>query len=132
MKKLIKIFIYLNDVDEENGPFKYIHQSHASGRLGTLFPQRQFGRHGFYPPEGSVEKQVSKNDIKSFIGRAGTVVFCDTTGLHKGGYSISRTRIMFTSMFATEGDVIKPMFKYPIDFQERTNTLNTVSRFTVT
>ena len=132
MKRLIKIFIYLNDVDEETGPFKYIRQSHASGKLGSLFPQRQFGRHGFYPPEGSVEKQVSNNDIKSCIGRAGTVVFCDTTGLHKGGYSISKPRIMFTSMFATEGDFIRPMFKYPIDFQERMNTLNAVSHFTVT
>jgi len=37
MKRLIKIFIYLNDVDDKTGPFKYVRQSHAGGRLGSLF-----------------------------------------------------------------------------------------------
>jgi hypothetical protein len=129
MKKLIKMFIYLTDVDEEAGPFSYVVKSHAGGRWGSLFPQKQFGRRGMYPPEGAVDEAVSKSDIRVCTGRAGTVIFCDTTGLHKGGYSISKPRIMSTSVYVAEGDVIKRRFRYPTDFEERISTLGAISRF---
>ena len=74
LKKIIKVFIYLNDVDEDSGPFKYVSSSHQIGSLRKLFPQKQFGRHGYYPLEGYVEKNVSENDIKCCTGRAGTVI----------------------------------------------------------
>lgn len=132
MKKVLKAFIYLNDVDESSGPFKYIIKSHASGPRGRLFPQKQFGRHGFYPPDGMVEKHVEKKEIKSFFGKAGTIIFCDTTGLHKGGYATSKSRIMFTSMFVFEGDFIRPKFKITAESQHHKDSLNDVSRFSLT
>ena len=39
---------------------------------------------------------VPKNDIRVCTGRAGTVVFCDTTTLHRGGYATKSERTMFT------------------------------------
>ena len=131
-KKQIKIFIYLNDVNDNTGPFKYVLGSHLSGKFRALFPQKQFGRHGFYPPQDLLEMQLSKNDVRSFTGRAGTVVFCDTIGLHKGGYTISGSRTMFTSMFVPSCDVIKPMFSHPINAKDKINSFNEVERFTVT
>lgn len=132
INRMVKVFIYLVDVDEESGPFTYVLQSHAGGRWRTLFPQKQFGRHGFYPPEGSVDHIVPKDDMKCCIGRAGTVIFCDTTGLHKGGFSTSKQRIMFTSAYVAKGDVQRPEFRYPTDFKERAKQLNVVSQFAVT
>ena len=129
MNRLIKVFVYLNDVDESGGPFMYVRQSHLGGRWRKLFPQKQFGRHGFYPPDGAIAETVPENDIAVCIGVAGTIIFCDTTGLHKGGYSIAQPRIMFTSMYVAPGDLIKPLFNRPVDFDHRISTLDVVSRF---
>jgi ectoine hydroxylase-related dioxygenase (phytanoyl-CoA dioxygenase family) len=132
IKRMVKVFIYLVDVDEENGPFTYVLQSHAGGRWRTLFPQKQFGRHGFYPPQGSVDQIVPKDDVKCCTGRAGTVIFCDTTGLHKGGFSISKQRVMFTSAYVAKGDVQRPEFRYPTNFKEHAKQLDAISRFAIT
>ena len=132
MKRMVKVFIYLTDVEEESGPFTYVLQSHAGGRWRRLFPQKQFGRRGMYPPEGAVDEVVPKTDIRVCTGRTGTVIFCDTTGLHKGGYSLSKPRSMSTSVYVAEGDMTKRKFKYPTDFKEQISTLSAVSRFAVT
>ena len=131
MKRLLKMFIYLTDVDEESGPFSYLPQSHSGGHWRRLFPQKQFGRRGIYPPEGAMDKAVPKSDIKVCTGRAGTVIFCDTTGLHKGGYSTSNRRIMYTSVYAAEGDAYNFKGGQSIDLREGITTLNAVSRYAV-
>lgn len=91
-KKMCKVFIYLTDVDEGSGPFTYVLQSHYGGKWRGIFPQRP--PQGMYPAEGAIEAIVPPEDIKVCTGRAGTVIFCDTSGLHKGGYAVSRERIM--------------------------------------
>ena len=132
LHRLCKMFVYLTDVDENSGPFTYVVQSHARGRFGKIFRQRQFGRHGFYPPDGAVDKLVSKNYLKVCTGKMGAVIFCDTTGLHKGGYAFSKPRVMYTSSYMSEGEVIKRKFSYPDDFKEQLDSLDIVSRFAVT
>lgn len=132
MKRMVKVFIYLTSVDEESGPFTYVLGSHAGGRWRRLFPQKQFGLHGIYPREGAVDRVLPKSDIKVCTGSAGTVIFCDTIGMHKGGYSLSKARIMYTSVYVAEGDVIKPKFRYPQDFNEGIDVLGSASRFAVT
>ena len=102
-----------------------------AARWAGLYPQKQFGRRGMYPPEGAIDKVVPKTDIMTCTSRAGTVIFCDTTGMHKGGYSISKARGMFTAVYVAEGDLIKPKYKYPVGFSEKLATLNPVSKFAV-
>lgn len=99
-KKLCKIFLYLNDVDETAGPFMYVKGSHYGGRWRHLFRQRP--PHGSRAPHGEVERRVPAGDICVATGRAGTVIFCDTSGLHKGGYATAKERIMYTGVFASE------------------------------
>ena len=132
LRRLCKMFVYLTDVDENSGPFTYVVQSHARRRFGGIFRQRQFGRHGFYPPDGTVDKVVSRNDLKVCTGKIGSVIFCDTTGLHKGGYAISKPRVMYTSTYMSEGEIIKRQYSYPDDFKEQLDSLDIVSRFAVT
>lgn len=98
-KKVPKVFIYLNDVDEGAGPFMAVVGSHYGGKWRYLFPQRP--PHGSRAPWGGVEARIPKEDVRVCTGRAGTVVFCDTTSLHKGGYATKSERIMFTGVFAS-------------------------------
>jgi len=101
-KKMIKLFLYLNDVDKETGPFMYIKGTHYTGRWRKIFPQiRPVGR---YPKDKEVEKIIPESDMLTCLGREGTLIFADTSGLHKGRYSLNKNRIMgifrFTSYAA--------------------------------
>ena len=109
-KKLCKIFLYLNDVDEEAGPFTYIAYSKYGTKWGNMFPQHP--PKGSYPPRGELEKTIPAEDIVKMTGHAGTLIFCDTSGLHRGGYAFSKERIMLTAGYrtrasATENQIIK-------------------------
>lgn len=92
-RRQCKIFIYLTDVDGDAGPFFYAQQSLS--KYKNFFP-RELPR-GFYPEIGAVEKVISDKDILKCCGTKGTLVFADTTGLHRGGYATRNERIMITA-----------------------------------
>ncbi len=110
-RRLCKMFIYLSDVDETAGPFWYIKGSQEGGIFRLLYPQKH--PDGSYPPEGELENQIPKENFIMSTGRAGTVIFCDTTGFHRGGYATSGKRIMFTSLYLSSDSlgIGKPRFK---------------------
>jgi len=100
-KKMCKVFVYFSDVlDEGSGPFKYVLGSQYGGQRQNLFPQRPPA--GVYPPEGEVESAILGSDIKTCFGEAGTIVFADTAGLHKGGFSTTKPRLMLTISYVTD------------------------------
>ncbi|TSC67855.1 MAG: hypothetical protein CEO19_2 [Parcubacteria group bacterium Gr01-1014_73] len=108
-KRMLKVFIYLSEVDETGaGPFNYVFESQLGGRWRWFYPQRlPVGR---YPEPGVVEKHIPESFRKPILAPAGTVIFCDTSGLHKGGYSTTKNRTMFFSGFTSVASV------YPISF----------------
>lgn len=112
-KKLCKIFIYLNDVDEETGPLGYFPESHADGKWGMKFPQ--IAPQGSIDiPENVIEKLAAADGgISVATGKAGTVIFGDTAGIHRGGYARSKERLMFTGGFCSTASLWLPQFSYP-------------------
>ena len=70
-------------------------------------------RIGIYPDGAELEKRIAKDDIKICTGRAGTIVFCDTSGLHKGGFARASERVMFTAGYRTNGAVTPNRIRYP-------------------
>ncbi len=113
-ERLCKVFIYLNDVDATAGPFTFIKGTHKTGRLSRYFPAKQ--PDGIYPPPGAVEAIPDlKNEITPCIGKAGTIVFCDTSGLHKGGFSVEKERIMATLFYVSPASLQRENFSYPED-----------------
>ncbi len=109
-KKMLKMFVYYNDIDSEAGPFMYLKKSHHGGKWRNLFPQ--IPPIGFYPPKGAVEKKVSAEDIYQAVGKTGTVVFCDTSGLHKGGYCKSKMRLMSQSIYGSSASLEPINYRY--------------------
>lgn len=126
-KRMCKMFLYLNDVDEAAGPFVYVPQSHHGGKWRRFFPQRP--PKGYYPPAGAVEKAIPQSELRTMTGRAGTVIFCDTSGLHKGGYATSKERIMFTAGYNTEASLWPIQFKYPDGFNVVTADLHEMAKY---
>ncbi len=96
-RRLFKMFVYLSDVNPENGPFSYVRYSARGGKYANLFPQKPPA--GFYPPPGAVEKAVDPKDIQLCTGKAGTIIFADTAGFHGGGYVTKGHRLMSTAAF---------------------------------
>jgi hypothetical protein len=105
IKQCIKVFIYLNDVDLENGPFTYVKSSHTLSN--PSINQKRFGAGGVYPNEKDFNKIIDKQDITPICGKAGTVIIADTTGLHCGGNSKNQSREMATIVYYPPGDLKK-------------------------
>lgn len=100
---LTKVFVYFSDVDEEAGPFEYIKGSARGGRYGHLWPRSI--RHGVYPPPDELERLVDPEDRVLMKGRAGTIIFCDTSGLHRGGFAKSKPRTLSDLTYVSPASV---------------------------
>lgn len=93
--KFLKVFIYLNDVGEENGPHCYIEGSHLDTMKlhGIPFSERVM--------DEDIEKYYSKVRIKNILAPAGTVIFADTSCAHKGQPIKNGARIILQLEYAS-------------------------------
>lgn len=113
-QQLVKVFLYLNDIDETAGPFSYLQYSQRGGKWRHLFPQHP--PRGTYKVPRAVNDFIPKEDIITCTGKAGTIIFCDTSGLHRGGYASSHQRFMYTSAYLTNASPWAIRYSYPRDF----------------
>jgi hypothetical protein len=98
-RHLLKVFIYLADVDEEAGPFEYVPRSAPGNELGDLWPWQPLG--DTYPPQAELASQIAGRPVQTFTGPKGTVIFCNTSGFHRGGFATGRPRILATFTYAS-------------------------------
>ena len=97
---LLKAFLYLRDVDEQAGPFEYVPESFPGGRLGDLWAWAPGGRDA-YPPDEEFQRKLDGEPIETFTGARGTMIFCNTAGFHRGGFSGGRERVLATWTYAS-------------------------------
>src|SRR3989344_5089080 len=67
-KKMVKVFMYFNDVDEEAGPFVYAKGSHFDGEYGNLFPPEP--PRGSFPPDEGVRKIIPQKNMQTCVAPA--------------------------------------------------------------
>jgi hypothetical protein len=113
---MCKMFVYLSDVTEGAGPFVYVRGSQRGGKWRSLFPQRP-GK-GYYPPDGTVDALIPRGEREACLGRAGTVIFADTSGLHKGGFARDTERLMFTAGYCSSAAYGKRLYHLPKEEKE--------------
>jgi len=97
---IVKVFLYLSDVDEGAGPFIYARGSHPKGQLR---------REAAYSLEGNVRRSTDDQLAEVMprekwfkgVGEKGTIIFADTRGYHCGGRARSSARVMYTAMFTS-------------------------------
>jgi hypothetical protein len=94
---VVKVFLYFSDVDEEAGPFEYIPSSAAGGKYGDLWPWGKGSPR--YPPTDELERAIPSTARIGATGPVGTLVVCDTSGFHRGGYARSKPRILSTHTY---------------------------------
>jgi len=99
--KILKVFICMEDVTEQKGPFTYAPGTHMEGpvKKEADFLVEKTG------PKRTTDDMMNKlvpkeNWIKS-VGNEGTIVFADTNGYHKGGEVKEGYRLLFTCMYVS-------------------------------
>ena len=89
---VVKVFVYFNDVDEDAGPFQYVPGSVEGMRYGDLWPWHMTAKN--YPPSDEFARKIPETEYRSATGDSGTIIFCDTSGFHRGGFARSKVRLL--------------------------------------
>lgn len=112
--RLVKVFLYCADVEAEAGPFEYVRGSAGGGRYRRLWlrPRTKL-LSSSYPPDGAVEAAVATEDRLVCTGPAGSLIFCDTHGLHRGGLARTDPRILAYWVFVPPASVFDR--RYAVD-----------------
>ena len=113
---VVKVFTYFSDVDEEAGPFEYVKGSPAGGRYGHLWPWLNAVEEGVYPPQDELAAAVAAEDILTVTGTAGTMIFCDTSGFHRGGWARSKPRVLSYHAYVSPSASSKQRFRVDPDW----------------
>lgn len=86
--RFLKAFFYLNDVDEDGGPFCYVRGSHREKFPGW--------RRKYRWTEDEIAAVYGRGRIELLVGKVGDVIIADTTGFHRGTKARARDRSMLT------------------------------------
>jgi len=97
-RHLLKAFLYLVDVDEDTGPFEYVAGSAPGGELDHLWPWRPLGDN--YPPEEELAEKTADRAV-TFTAPKGTIIFCNTSGFHRGGFARTKPRVLATVTYSS-------------------------------
>ena len=98
-RRLLKAFLYLSDVDEQAGPFEYVPRSFPGGELGDLWPW--YPGYNGYPPDEEFERRIAGERIETFTAPRGTLIFCNTSGFHRGGFAKGKPRVLATWTYSS-------------------------------
>ncbi|NEO95145.1 MAG: phytanoyl-CoA dioxygenase family protein [Moorea sp. SIO3G5] len=85
--KFLKVFIYLTDVNSDNGPHCYVQGSHTR-KPKALLPEGRIS-------DTTIGLHYPESEIHELCGPKGTIIIADTRGFHKGKPLVSGTRLMF-------------------------------------
>lgn len=88
--KFLKLFLYLNDVDETNGAHVYVSGSHRDNR----FEKEQGYKISSRLSDEQIAKKYDKKDILTMKGKKGTIILEDTSGFHKGAPVLKGHRLL--------------------------------------
>ncbi len=101
-KQMVKVYLYFSEVDKSAGAMEYIlGTSNALGGRGREIGEWKAAGANLYPSAEVVEQSFSTAQRFYCTGPVGTLLFCDTTGIHRGGISKSSARVVATWTFVT-------------------------------
>jgi len=86
--KFLKFFFYLNEVDENGGPFCYVRGSNRKKFSGWTSKYRWSFE--------EIASRYGEDRIVNLTGQVGDLILADTTGFHRGTKVRSRDRAMLT------------------------------------
>jgi ectoine hydroxylase-related dioxygenase (phytanoyl-CoA dioxygenase family) len=90
----LKVFVYLTDVGESNGPFCFVPRSHPRDRdLAELT--------GYRDQDEQMAACVPRAEWLTCTGNAGTIIIADTRGYHRGLQPRTGHRALLTLQYTS-------------------------------
>lgn len=127
-RHLLKAFLYLSDVDQSAGPFEFVPGSQPGGPYEGVHPWEPMviGR----VSEEEMAKHVPSDSVKTFTAPRGTVIFCNTSGLHRGGFVESKPRVLATVTYCSPASLASLTERnYTLSPGTDTSGLDAVARY---
>jgi hypothetical protein len=88
--RLVKVFVYISEVDDLGGPHEYVRTSHLrSGRFRATPFHREF-----------IDREYGSGAIERIRGPRGTTFVADTFGIHRGGVPTRAVRTLFQATYS--------------------------------
>jgi hypothetical protein len=125
---LLKVFLYLVDVDEQMGPFQYVPDSQPGGAYADAWPWSPLGDN--YPTEEELEALVPSSAIRAFTAPKSTLIFCNTAGFHRGGFSTTSPRVLATATYSSPASLAS-LTTRSYDLDGQLEELDAPTRFAV-
>lgn len=91
----LKFFLYLTDVDRENGPHVFVRGSHLTQPAAASLLSRGYVRIS----DAEIAAAFGSDNMVEICGRRGTLLAVDTRGFHKGKMPASRHRLIAQLMY---------------------------------
>lgn len=110
---IFKVFVYLSDVDDGAGPFTYAARTHAKGGIGNEPAYLEEADGVRRTDDAQMAEVVPSRHWRKGTGPAGTIVFADTRGYHKGGEARESDRVLYTCMFTSPASESREFFRRP-------------------
>lgn len=98
---IMKVFVYLSDVDQGSGPLSYAIGSHQKGKMLREPDCVSESRASRRSSDEQMAEVIPADRWLSATGKKGTIAFVDTHGYHKGGWARKNERILYTCMFTS-------------------------------
>ena len=86
----LKVFVYLSDVDEFNGPHEYIIGSH---KIDKLYKRERFS-------DQLINENFQKDKIFTIKGKRGKTFIANTFGIHRGLQPKNKKRLVLVYLFS--------------------------------
>lgn len=110
-KYVLKVLIYLDDVDEKAGPFEYVPKNRHNPKRHRLKHALLGLRHGFKKNQG-FQKLVPQKHWRQVVSNAGTTIFADTaTVFHHGAVAEAGERLALIYAYTTQNPKNKELCK---------------------
>jgi hypothetical protein len=106
--KLLKVFIYLDDVNADRGPFCYIPKTQPFGSRSAVNPQHADHKR---ITDDEMRAAIPAQDWLACTGPAGTMVLADTVGFHRGGKPAIGNRLLITFTYTSGSPFVKRLFQ---------------------
>lgn len=98
--KIVKVFIYLTDVDQRCGPFTYIPGTHPFGRQNARAKKIENKKR---VTDDKMARVFAPNSWQICTGPPSTMIMADTVGYHRGGKPDSGNRRILITFTYTSG-----------------------------
>jgi hypothetical protein len=81
-----------------------------------------------YPTEEELETRIPSSSIHAFTAPKGTLIFCNTAGFHRGGFSTTSPRVLATATYSSPASLAS-LTTRSYDFSGSPDELDAATRF---